>query len=105
MEGHEVRYSNSRSGARAYCNCGESSVALPNKQDAEEWHLRHLSGVRAERARRKGPPSLKSQRDYYLAQAESATQSDDDRRLWRSLADELTRRLEPPVTSEDQPLF
>lgn len=46
--------------------------------------------------------TLKTQRDYYLRQAEDPDNSPADRRLWKALAEEVTKRLNDGPGAGDQ---
>lgn len=76
------------------CSCRwRSNHTVLTAQAAEDDILIHLRQVEVARASaRRGAPSLKDQRDYYV---KKAAEDDDPRQvtLWRQLADELNRRL------------
>jgi hypothetical protein len=62
-------------------------------QQAEDWIIAHEAEVARARARVGKRVSLKSERDWYLLQAENMANAEPERILWKRLADELTTRL------------
>lgn len=88
---------------RTICNCKSSSDFYQDRQQAEDWKIKHL--ILAERAMvhlRSRSPSIKDQFDYYTKMAGSTENSPEDRRLWQQLADGLRGRL--PRPGNDDPL-
>lgn len=60
----------------------------------EEYQAYLRIQTRARRAlERGGQPTMKGQRDYYLRMAEDREVPRHERRQWKKLADELSRRL------------
>lgn len=107
-----TRYVTETSGEHyARCKCGETTGykdTLQQVEDAEMAHLRHIARVRATLGGGR-TPSLADQRDYFEKMAEDHHQTDEQRRLWRQLADEMTKRVgdrnENPRHAVETPLF
>jgi len=93
--------------AQAICKCGARSTYTSDRGAIDEWIFHHealVEQVKAHLGSR--TPSLKSQRDWFMSQADNTENSTDDRDLWRQLADEVDRHLtsRTPVR-QDETLF
>ena len=85
--------------------CGWAGAKTINKQAAEDdvlTHEQYVARVQASLGTRN--PGLTSQRDYYLRMAEDQTVSEEHRRQWRMLADELSVRLNDAGGVDDDQL-
>lgn len=93
------------------CSCGEQfgTVAEPldSRNAVEDLSIAHHREVERNRANaHRGSHDLKTVHSNYMAEANDPTNSESDRALWKSLADEIATRLglNEPVT-EQLPLF
>jgi hypothetical protein len=85
---------------QARCSCKQRSP-VGDRGDAETWDYMHHQEIERIRAQLGGrTPSLKSQREWFLQQADNEDNPSEDRALWRQLADELEHflvdRTRPP---------
>lgn len=88
---------------RAICTCRTSSAFSANRQEIEDWVLRHQRlAEQAMTHLRSKNPSIKDQYTYYSERAVDPQETPENRRLWQQLADELRYRV--PVTSTDEAL-
>ena len=101
MGNHNIRFVLIGDQWQARCSCDKRS-ALGDRGDAEAWdfgHRQEIERIRAQLGTR--TPSLKSQRDWFLQQANNEENPHEDRALWRQMADELERflkdRARPPL--------
>lgn len=88
----------------ARCSCGVSTGYQENLQQVEDAEMRHSEEV--ERIRTHlgtQSPSLQSQRNYYAEKAEDHRETEENRRLWKQLADELDHRLGSTPEEETLP--
>ena len=93
MSNHRVTYIGALDRCQARCSC-EKRSEIGSRGDVEEWHFRHTQEVERIRAHLGSRnPSLKSQRDWFVLQAENTDNSYDDRTLWRQLAEEVDRHI------------
>jgi hypothetical protein len=100
---HRVEYTAQADGQhRAFCSCRLGSPLFPTRVESEEWGRAHLRlAARAMAHLRDRTPSLKDQYDYYLEQAQNPSETPENRRLWRLLADGLASRLPPDRNLDD----
>lgn len=94
----------------AVCDCGRwRSEPYREREHAETKGLAHTARgdahLRALAAQDRGTSTLRTQFRYYTEQAEDPLNSDEDRELWRQLADELRPRVEGALDQQDEPLF
>ena len=101
MSNHSVRLVLIGDHWQARCSCKKRSL-LGDRGDAEAWEYAHhqeIERIRAQLGSR--TPSLKSQREWFLQQADNEDNSSEDRALWKQMADELEHflrnRAAPPV--------
>lgn len=91
MSNHRVSFLGSGDRSQARCFCKQKSP-IGDRGSIELWwyeHQEEVARIRAHLGTRN--PSLKSQRDWFITQAENTDNPHDDRELWRQLADELDR--------------
>lgn len=89
MSNHRFVVVGDRLMCRAKCSCGKSSP-MSNRGDIEEWmftHKQEIERIRTHLGTRN--PTLKTQRDWFLYQAQNTDNEHDDRVLWQRLADEI----------------
>jgi hypothetical protein len=79
---------------RARCSCKAISQWFDHESDAQDWEYSHQRGVQQARAHLNGrSPSLRDQYDYYRAREQDPDTPDEDRALWKVLADGLAHRI------------
>lgn len=91
MSNHRVTIIGSTDRCQARCSCKQKSP-IGDRGIAEGWWYAHrveVERIRAHLGTRN--PSLKSQRDWFVKQAEDTENDPDDRALWRQLAEEIDR--------------
>lgn len=70
------------------------------------WGITHVNQIEATKRRlEKRGMSLDKARDYYWEKANDETESEQDRLLWRQLAQELDRRVGPDEMPGADTLF
>jgi hypothetical protein len=104
MSNHKTKYKRYGDEFRAECSCRQNSK-LGSRQEAEDWILKHRHQVQQARSHLMGRnPSLFNQYTYYRRQQDDLNNSEEDRVLWKQLADELQPRL-PSDRYDDQALW
>lgn len=106
MTNHNVSYAGSEPHLQARCSCGKRSP-VGDRGDCGHWQYKHLAEVQRIRSHLgTRSPSLASQQAWFTSRAEDPDTPDEDRILWRQLADEvglyLTRKS---ALLEQDPLF
>jgi hypothetical protein len=100
MSNHKTKYKRYGEEYRAECTCKQNSK-LGTRQDAEDWIIRHHTEVQRARAHLMGRnPSLANQYGYYRKREADPNISEEDRRLWKQLADELEPRLPSDIHND-----
>ena len=92
----------------ARCRCGwvppmKRYLTRDMVLDEVRKHERQVERVRI--AQRRGGGTLKGDYQHAAAMAANENVSEDDRRLWQQLADELGKRLGTEPTEVDQPML
>jgi hypothetical protein len=104
MSNHKTKYKRYGDDYRAECSCRQNSK-LGTRTDAEDWIVRHHQQVQQARAHLMGRnPSLYNQYTYFRRQEQDPANSEEDRVLWKQLADEIQVRL-PSTLVDEQPLW
>lgn len=100
---HRIDYvKDNQSRHRAICSCRTGSPYTLNRQEAEDWVIKHLRLVEQAMAHlRDRRPSVSDQAGYYQSKADDPEETRENRLLWQQLADELKPRL--PSTTVTQP--
>lgn len=104
MSNHKIVFLGLADRMQARCSCKQKSL-IGDRGFVEAWVYSHLQEIERVRAHL-GPrsPSLKSQRDWFLAQADNTDNPPEDRALWQQLATELDHYVtlkNQPVLSQD----
>ncbi len=91
-------------GRRVLCDCGRRSQWFRQQEELDRWERQHGVDVQRERNRPRRS-NLRDGLDWYLERAEDPAEPEEQRVLWRQLADEITDRLNSKGSSEDVPLW
>lgn len=88
MSNHKVHYAGYGADLQARCACKKRSP-LGTRSEVEDWHLAHLQEVERIRAHLSSRSiTLPRQQAWFVERAEDPETPDDDRALWRQLAEE-----------------
>lgn len=94
----------------AICSCGRwRSDPFRERETAEKKGMTHEhrgdEHLRALAAFERGTSSLRTQYNWYTAQAKDPFNTPEQQEMWQRLADELSPRVQPATDQEDAPLF
>lgn len=94
----------------AICSCGRwRSEGYRDRSDAETKALAHETQgdehIRALAALGRGSASLRSSYRWYVEQSEDPFLDEEQRAMWRRLADELRPRVQGATREADEPLW
>lgn len=93
MTNHRVTIVGSTQQCQARCSCKKKSP-VGDRGLVEAWWYSHQQDVERIRAHLGSrTPSLKTQYEWFVKQAENTDNEYDDRVLWRQLADEIERHI------------
>lgn len=98
---HRVSIIGSLTHCQARCDCKQRSP-VTTRSEAEDWVFHHKRDVEVAKAALHRHPTLRTQRDWFVKQAENTDNDYDDRVLWRQLADEIDRFVTKQETTADQ---
>lgn len=95
MSSHSTQLVNTNDGQwYGRCSCKALSPWYRYKHEAEDWIYQHDREVQRARAHLRGRnETLRATYDYYRQREQDPTVSEDDRLLWKMLADGLEHRV------------
>lgn len=100
---HRITYSTAKGKDFAYCSC-RFATSQGTRDEVERQVSVHLDNVAiASTALATKTPSLKQQLDYFTERSKDPEVSEEHRRLWKQLADELRHRLGLDTSEPDSP--
>lgn len=93
----------------ARCNCRWTGKQTRQKWEAEDEEREHQEKVQRVlallRPRAHTASLVKSERDYYREKADDPDETEENRVLWRQLADELDTRVRDRRPTQDEGLW
>lgn len=105
MSNHRRTIIGSIQQCQARCSCGKKSP-ITDRGTVEGWWYAHQQEIERTRAYLgTRTPTLKSQRDWFIKQAENPDNDPDDRALWRQLAEEIDRFVSKKAPMGQEALF
>lgn len=101
MSNHKTHIAGVDPHCQVKCTCRVQSPIM-SRLDATEWEWKHHKDVQRARAGLRPQPSLRNQRDWFLAMSENPLVPKEERDMWLALAEELNHRVATGEVDEDQ---